>query len=107
MKNIEKYVKSSLKKKITVNRALIILFMITGSFNGISSGPNKVIGKDSYSRGGFVIGNGSLVGDKELTKEDIEKIKKLEKEKKELEVKEADLRKKWIKKTIQMKRLRY
>ena len=29
MKNIEKYVKSSLKKKITVNRALIILFMIT------------------------------------------------------------------------------
>ena len=94
MKNIEKYVKSSLKKKITVNRALIILFMITGSFNGISSGTNKVIGKDSYSRGGFVIGNNSIVGDKELTEEDIEKIKKLEKEKKELEVKEADLRKK-------------
>lgn len=94
MKNIEKYVKSSLKKKITVNRALIILFMITGSFNGISSGPNKVIGKDSYSRGGFVIGNGSLVGDKELTKEDIKKIKELEKAKKDLEAKEADLRKK-------------
>lgn len=107
MKNIEKYVKSSLKKKITVNKALIILFMITGSFNGISSGANKVIGKDSYSRGGFVIGNGSLVGDKELTKEDIKKIKELEKAKKDLEAKEADLRKKWIKKMIQMKRLRY
>lgn len=107
MKNIEKYVKSSLKKKITVNRALIILFMITGSFNGISSGANKVIGKDSYSRGGFVIGNESLVGDKELTKDDIEKIKELEKAKKDLEAKEADLRKKWIKKMIQMKRLRY
>ncbi|WP_375168067.1 YadA-like family protein [Sneathia vaginalis] len=94
MKNIEKYVKSNLKKKITVNRALIILFMITGSFNSISSGANKVIGKDSYSRGGFVIGNESLVGDKELTKEDIEKIKELEKAKKDLEAKEADLRKK-------------
>ena len=76
MKNIEKYVKSSLKKKITVNRALIILFMITGSFNGIS----KVIGKDSYSKGGFVIGNESVVGDKKLTTDDIKKIKKLEKE---------------------------
>ena len=94
MKKLEKCIKTNLKKKISINKTLIILFMITGSFNGISSGANKVIGKDSYSRGGFVIGNNSIVGDKELKNEDIEKIKKLEKEKKELEVKEADLRKK-------------
>ena len=65
--------------------------MITGSFNGISSGPNKVIGKDSYSKGGFVIGNNSAVGDIKLTKEDIKKIKELEKEKKDLEAQQTEL----------------
>ncbi|MDU4652699.1 MAG: hypothetical protein E6Y25_04605, partial [Sneathia sanguinegens] len=87
MNKLEKCIKANLKKKIAINKALIILFMITGSFNGIS----KVIGKDSYSKGGFVIGNESVVGDKKLTEEDIKKIKKLEKEKKALEAQQAEL----------------
>ena len=87
MNKLEKCIKTNLKKKISINKALIILFMITGSFNGIS----KVIGKDSYSKGGFVIGNESVVGDKKLTEEDIKKIKKLEKEKKALEAQQAEL----------------
>ena len=94
MNKLEKCIKTNLKKKISINKALIILFMITGSFNGISSGANKVIGKDSYSRGGFVIGNGSLVGDKELTKEDIKKDKRIRKSKERFRSKRSRFKKK-------------
>lgn len=92
MKNNEKFVKSSLKKKITVNRALIILFMITGSFSMAEPGDdiiksNVVIGRDSFARNGYVLGDNSIVGSKDgkevdKIKEILRNLKKLNDEKK-------------------------
>ena len=92
MKNIEKYVKSSLKKKITVNRALIILFMITGSFSMVAQ--SKGTGNDSFSPNGYVLGDNSMVAKDEEEVEKIKKIflelKKLKEELEELEFKKND-----------------
>ena len=92
MKNIEKYVKSSLKKKITVNRALIILFMITGSFSMVAQ--SKGTGNDSFSPNGYVLGDNSMVAKDEEEVEKINKIflelKKLKEELEELEFKKND-----------------
>ncbi|WP_288771575.1 hypothetical protein, partial [uncultured Sneathia sp.] len=92
MKNIEKYVKSSLKKKITVNRALIILFMITGSFSMVAQ--SKGIGNDSFSPNGYVLGDNSMVAKDEEEVEKIKKffleLKKLKEELEELEFKKND-----------------
>lgn len=94
MKNIEKYVKSSLKKKITVNRALIILFMITGSFSMSAQGDyiikSNALGRNSFAKNGYVFGDNSIVGrkdgkDVDKIKEILGSLKKLNDEKKELE----------------------
>ncbi|WP_308557499.1 YadA-like family protein [uncultured Sneathia sp.] len=94
MKNIEKYVKSSLKKKITVNRALIILFMITGSFSMSAQGDyiikSNALGRNSFAKNGYVFGDNSIVGrkdgkDVDKIKEILGSLKTLNDEKKELE----------------------
>ena len=95
MKNIEKYVKSSLKKKITVNRALIILFMITGSFSMSAQGDyiikSNALGRNSFAKNGYVFGDNSIVGSKDG--KDVDKIKEILGKLKELNDQKKDLEK--------------
>ena len=95
MKNIEKYVKSSLKKKITVNRALIILFMITGSFSMAAQGDyiikSNALGRNSFAKNGYVFGDNSIVGSKDG--KDVDKIKEILGKLKELNDQKKDLEK--------------